>query len=472
MKLVYALISLVSISDLGCAETLHTTPPKPNIVIIVADDLGWKDVGYHGGSARTPAIDRLVDEGVRLNRFYVAPLCSPTRAGLLTGRWPIRTGMAEAVITPWRKHAMPTTEHTIAELLAPAGYTRRAMIGKWHLGHYQRRFLPLNRGFTHFYGLYNGEFDYFTKKREGELDWHRGFETSRDEGYVTDLIGREAVRFIASSNSQDPFFLYVAFTAPHTPLQAKPKDVTRYTSIENERKRVYAAMIDSMDQAIAKILDALDEQGITNNTLVLFMSDNGGVQNLGNNTPWRGAKNTVYEGGIRVPAAIRWPEGGLSGGKQIDSVTGYIDIFPTLKRVAGIETPSPNPIDGGDMLDVYRGDADPTRRLWFSYVAKGEPDNIALFDGRWKLVVTGGSVLSLSEDTKAIAPNIGAPHVELFDLTIDPREQNNIAPEHANVVTRMLNQLQKHRRLKPTGIPDFMQDREGFKAPKDWLITN
>jgi len=199
---------------------------------------------------------------------------------------------------------------------------------------------------------------------------------------------------------------------------------------------------------------------------------NGGVQNLRDNTPWRGAKNTVYGGGIRVPAAIRWPEGGLSGGKQIDSVTGYIDIYPTLKRVAGIETPSPNPIDGRDMLDVYRGDVDPTPRLWFSYVAKGEPDNIALFDGRWKLVVTGGSVLRLSEDTKAVAPNISAPRVELFDLTIDPREQDNIAPEHAKVITRMLNQLQKHRRLKPTGIPDFMQDREGFKAPQDWLITN
>ena len=138
---------------------------KPNIVIILADDLGFADVGYNGGSAATPNIDRLASEGVKLQRFYVSPLCSPTRAGLMTGRWPIRYGMAEAVITPWRKWGLPTTEQTLADMLATAGYERRGAFGKWHLGHYRKELLPLNRGFTHFTGCYNGSFDYFTHKR-------------------------------------------------------------------------------------------------------------------------------------------------------------------------------------------------------------------------------------------------------------------------------------------------------------------
>lgn len=471
MKRLSLVLTVLALYSVGCAQTSTSVSTKPNIVLIVADDMGWGDVGYHGGTARTPAIDRLANEGVRFNQFYVAPLCSPTRAGLLTGRWPIRTGMAESVITPWRRHAMPTTEHTFAELLAEAGYTRRAIVGKWHLGHYQRRYLPLNRGFTHFYGLYNGEFDYFTKEREGELDWHRGFETSRDRGYVTDLIGQESVRFIQKSDPQQPFLLYIAFTAPHTPLQAKPKDIARYASIEDERQRVYLAMIDSMDQWIARILEALDQKGVSDNTFVMFITDNGGVQALGDNGPWRGAKNTVYEGGVRVPAVARWPKGGLQGGGTVTAMTGYIDLYPTFKRMAGIDTPSPNPLDGRDMLDVYRGRVDPDPRPWFSYVAKGEPDNIALLDGNWKLVVTGGSVLDLSSHATAKANTQARPRLELFNLTNDPEEQHNIASQHPEIVARLLPRLQAHRELKPAGIEDFMERRDGFQAPKDWLIT-
>ena len=471
MKTIYVLFALVILHAVGCAQTKVSTDSKPNIVLIVADDMGWGDVGYHGGVAKTPAIDRLAEEGVRFNQFYVAPLCSPTRAGLLTGRWPIRTGMAESVITPWRKHGMPTTEHTLAELLGEAGYTRRAIIGKWHLGHYQRQYLPLNRGFTYFYGLYNGEFDYFTKKREGELDWYRGFESSTDPGYATDLIGKESVRFIKESNTEDPFLLYVAFTAPHTPLQAKPEDIAKYAHVEGERQRIYLAMIDSMDQWVAKILDALDEKDVADNTFVMFFTDNGGVQNLGNNAPWRGAKDTVYEGGIRVPAVARWPQGGLTGGGSIDAMTGYIDLYPTFKRMAGIETLAPNPLDGRDMLDVYQGNAEPTPRPWFSYVAKAQPDNIALLDGDWKLVITGGSVLDLAADGKPIAGAKDKPRVELFNLTIDPHEQTNLAAKQSKIVARLLAQLQEHRRLKPAGVPDFMEGRESFVAPKNWLIS-
>lgn len=445
---------------------------KPNIVIILADDLGWADVGYHGGAIATPSIDRLASEGVRLENFYTCPLCSPTRAGLMTGRWPIRYGMGESVITPWRKHGLPTTERTLADLVAQGGYERRGAIGKWHLGHYQKKYLPLNRGFTHFYGHYNGAFDYFTHKREGQLDWHRNFDTCHDQGYATDLIGREAVRFIKDSPSDKPFFLYVAFNAPHLPLQAKDEDIAKYSHIANDKKRIYAAMVDSMDQAIGKILNAIDHKGIAHNTFVLFFSDNGAIS-YGDNKPWRGGKGSVYEGGIRVPALVRWPAGIAGEGRSVNAMMGYIDIYPTIKHIAGVTSVDQQPLDGRDMLDVIRAKAEPPKRDWFSYIAQGRPDRTAICDGNWKLIVTGGSVLEVEIDN-AINPG-GAKTkttVELFDLRQDPGEQNNLIVQRPGIAEKLLERLKEHRRLKLTGIPDYRQGRQGFKAPKDWVIQH
>ena len=362
----------------------NATNSSPNIVLILADDLGYADIGYNGGKASTPNIDRLASEGVKLQRFYVAPLCSPTRAGLMTGRWPIRYGMAESVITPWRRWGLPTTEYTLADMLASAGYERRGIFGKWHIGHYKKALLPLNRGFTHFTGCYNGTFDYFTHKREKELDWHRNWETQKDEGYVTNLIGREAVRFIEESPSDQPFFCYVPFTAPHLPLQAEEDDIAKYAHVKNERLRVYYAMIDSMDQAIGKILNAIDDKGITDNTVVWFMSDNGGVS-FANNGIYRGAKSSTYEGGIRVPSVIRWPNGILGNRQERDGITGYIDVYPTLKAIAGVKTEDPNHLDGIDLLPIIRGEKEAPKRPWFSYIKQGNPSNkFALTDDPWK----------------------------------------------------------------------------------------
>jgi len=442
---------------------------KPNIIIILADDLGWADVGYHGGRIATPNIDRLAREGVRLENFHACPLCSPTRAGLMTGRWPIRYGMGEAVITPWRKYGLPTTERTLADLVAKAGYERRGAFGKWHLGHYKKKYLPLNRGFTHFYGHYNGMFDYFTHKREGELDWHRNFETCRDEGYSTDLIGREAARFIDESPIDKPFFLYVPFNAPHLPLQAKEQDIARYSKIGDEKKRIYAAMVDSMDQAIGKILETIDAKGITDNTFVLFFSDNGGTR-YGDNGPWRGGKGAVYEGGVRVPAVVRWPAR-IRGGNIVDAMMGYIDVYPTVKSIAGITEPDPNPLDARDMLEVFRGKAKAPKRDWFSYIAQGNPDKTAVCDGTWKLVVLGGSVLDVKLDKATLRGDSKTkPSVELFRLDRDPGEQTNLASQHPETVAQLLKRLKEFRSLKIDGVPDFRQGRKGFKAPKDWVI--
>lgn len=402
---------------------------RPNIVIIVADDLGWADVGYHGSKIRTPHLDRFAKEGVRLENFHVAPLCSPTRAGLMTGRWPIRYGMGESVITPWRKWGLSTEEGTIADMLGKAGYLTRAAVGKWHLGHYKKALLPRSRGFTSFYGHYNGAFDYFTHEREGELDWHRNEETSHDKGYSTDLIGKEAARVVASSQHDEPFFLYVPFNAPHDPMQAKESDLQKYQSIKDQNRRIYAAMVDSMDQAIGRILKAIDNKGIKENTFVLFFSDNGGITRWADNGSWRAGKGTVYEGGVRTVAAVRWPAG-FRGERTIDAMMGYIDIFPTLMALVSSEEKLSKPLDGRNMLGV-----------------------------------TGGSVL----DAKI---GKAKPKIELFHLLKDPVESNDLAKQEPEKVEAMLRRMKDHRRLKIAGIPDFLEGKKGFVAPKNWVITD
>ena len=439
---------------------LALSPPdeKPNIVIIVADDMGWKDVGYHGSGISTPNIDKLAKEGARLENFHVAPLCSPTRAGLMTGRWPIRYGMGESVITPWRNWGLPTTEHTIADMLGKAGYKTRAAIGKWHLGHHKKALLPMSRGFTSFYGHYNGMFDYFTHEREDELDWHRNEESSKEKGYSTDLIGKEAVQVIRNSQSDEPFLLYVPFNAPHDPMQAKEADLRKYESIPDKTRQIYAAMVDSMDQAIGNILNALEKKGITDNTFVLFFSDNGGITKWADNGLWRAGKGTVYEGGIRTPAVVRWPDE-IPAGQVINTITGYIDIYPTLKSIAMSGAADPNPLDGRNILEDLQGKTTVTTRDWFSYIAQGKPDQMALNSGDWKLVVAGGSVL---DDN---------PSLELFNLKDDPSESKNLASSKPKRARNMLERLRAHRRLKIKGVPDFREGKEDFIAPKEWQIT-
>lgn len=438
---------------------------RPNIVIIVGDDLGWGDVGYHGSNIATPNVDRLAEEGVKLENWHVCPLCSPTRAGLMTGRWPIRYGMGESVITPWRKWGLPTTERTIADLLRSAGYERRGAVGKWHLGHFKKELLPLNRGFTSFYGHYNGAFDYFTHKREGELDWHRNEETSHDKGYATDLIGQEAARFIVESPSDKPFFLYVPFNAPHDPMQAKEEDLAKYADIKDKNRRIYCAMVDSMDQAIGKVLAALDEKKLVENTFVLFFSDNGALR-WGDNKPWRSGKGSVYEGGVRTAAVVRWPAGGLTGGEKSEGMMGMIDVYPTLKRIARIKAKDRNRVDGIDVLDIMRGKKAAPKRDWFSYIAQGRPDQMALCNGTWKMVVTRGSVLDVDLSKKVEKGAV----VELFRLDNDPAEATNLVEKHPEVAADMLKRMQEHRRLKISGIPDFLEGKKGFVAPKDWVI--
>lgn len=456
---------LLALAGLNLPGHAATSPARaPNIVILLADDLGRGDLGYAGSDIKTPNLDAFVSTGVKLDRFYACPVCSPTRAGLLTGRWPIRHGIMRTVIPPWSNHGLPLEERTLPEALADAGYARRGIFGKWHLGHSKRAFLPPQRGFTHFYGHYNGALDYFTHLREGEVDWHRNHETVKEEGYATDLLAREAVRFVEESPADQPFFLYVPFNAPHSPYQAKPDDLARYPQRQGNR-RTYAAMVDSMDQAIGQVLNAIAKRADADNTFILFFSDNGGHLPVASNGLMRDGKFSVYEGGIRVAAAVRWPAGGLKGGRVCAEPMGYIDVMPTALRLAKTEsTPAQPVLDGIDVLDIMRGEKATPERPWFSFIAPQAREDAAVNVGPWKLVLSGTSLLTPSNES--------VTKVELFNLIDDPRETNDLAAQHPAHVARLRQHLVEFARLQKTGVAAYAEGRSGFKAPTDWIIKD
>jgi arylsulfatase A-like enzyme len=309
----------------GAQAAPQSVPGRPNIVILLADDLGWKDVSYHGGPVQTPNIDRVATQGVRLTQAYGCPLCTPSRSSLMTGRSPMRYGLVYSVIRPWSPYGLPLDEHLMPQTFREMGY-QTAIVGKWHLGHASRRLLPNARGFDHFYGYVNAEIDYFkhTHQLYGGIDWQRNGISVREEGYSTDLLGAEAVRLIEERRREKPLFLYVAFNAPHAPVQAPDDLIAKYAHIADPRRRVYWAAVDSMDRAIGRILDALEREKVGQDTIVLFYSDNGGSGR--NNQPLRDGKMSAYEGGIRVPAAIRWP-GKLKAGSENNQVFSVLDVF-------------------------------------------------------------------------------------------------------------------------------------------------
>jgi arylsulfatase B len=438
------------------------TPAKPSMLIIVADDLGYADVGFNGGrTIQTPNLDRLASEGINLTNFRACPMCSPTRAGLLTGRWPLRFGIMRTVVPPWSTNGMPASEITIPEMLAKAGYEKRGIVGKWHLGHALKEMLPLNQGFTSFYGHYNGAIDYFNQTREGEVDWHRNERTVKEEGYATDLLGKEAVRFIQTAPKGKPWFLYLPFNAPHTPFQAKQTDLKKYEHLKMPERRTYAAMVDSMDQAIGQVLKAVEARPDAANTIVLFFSDNGGLLKVGSNQPWRGAKLQVYEGGTRVCAAIRWPAGGLSGGGSFDGRIGYIDVMPSMLAAAGLKIP--NNLDGIDFLPALLGKATLPDRPWFSYLHQSEDAHASVHEGAWKLVAHG--------EFFAQTPS-KPPQLELYNLETDPGEKNDCAAAHPERVRRLHAMLKDWGRLEKSDGKGYAHGRDGFIPPKDWIIRN
>ena len=251
-------------------------PAKPNIIFIMADDLGFADVGYRGSPIKTPNIDKLATEGVRMDAFYGMPVCTPARAELMTGRYPMRYGLQTLVIFPSHTYGLATDERTLPQALKDAGYTT-LMTGKWHLGHADRKYWPQNRGFDYFYGNVVGEIDYFTHARGGVVDWQRNGKFLNEPGYFMDLIGDEAVRLIDQQDGNTPFFLYFASLAPHAPYQVTQKYKDLYPSVTDKNQQSYMGMISSLDDQVGRIVAELDKKHIRDNTIILFASDNGGA---------------------------------------------------------------------------------------------------------------------------------------------------------------------------------------------------
>lgn len=442
----------------AAASPLTAAPARPNVVLFLADDLGWHDVGFHGSEIRTPHIDRIAARGVRFTHLYAYPFCSPTRAALMTGRSPVRYGMIYSVIRPWSPYGVPQDEHIMPETFRSLGY-QTAMLGKWHLGHAHQRMLPHRRGFDHFYGFVNADIDCYTHTHVGGLDWQRNGVGVREEGYSTDLLAAEAERLIRNRDRAKPLFLYMPFNAAHTPLQAPQALIDKYAHIQNKNRRVYAAMTEAMDGAVGRVMAALEASGMAENTLVLFLSDNGGPPGAGgSNVPLRAGKGTVFEGGIRVAAAAQWP-GRLRAGGEVRQVMTVCDLLPTLASAAGGTPGSRKELDGRDLWPQVAGAAAPVPRdsLFWAVKRNETPDYQLAFRRReWKLV------RQVSGD-KLAAPDM------LFHVEQDPEEKNDVSAAHPDLLKSLGQELDAWRALHPKAeINSSMAPHPGWIPPRDY----
>jgi arylsulfatase A-like enzyme len=409
--------------------------PRPNIVYILADDLGWKDVGFHGSDIQTPNLDKLAATGARLEQFYAQPMCTPSRAALMTGRYPHRYGLQTGVIPSAGTYGLATDEWLLPQTLKEAGYTT-AIVGKWHLGHAQRAYWPRQRGFDYQYGPLLGEIDYFTHAAHGVRDWFRDNQPVEETGYVTTLLGTDAVKLIERHDPQTPLFLYLTFTAPHAPYQAPQAYLDMYKHIADPNRRAYAAMVTAMDDEIGKVIEALEKRKTRDNTLILFQSDNGGPRSAkftgevdtskgtipADNGPYRDGKATLYEGGTRVVALANWP-GHIKPGTVVDQPLHMVDMYPTLAGLAGASLAKTKPLDGLDVWSTL-SEGKPSPRSEVVYDI--EPFRGAVRQGEWKLV------------WKATLPS----SVELFNLAQDPSEKTNLANQNPQKVAELQQQIE------------------------------
>jgi arylsulfatase A-like enzyme len=437
-KIVARIAALTLMANVQQLPHAYAADRPPNILYIVADDLGWKDVGFHGSDIRTPALDALAANGAKLEQFYAQPMCTPTRAALMTGRYPMRYGLQTAVIPQGHAYGLATDEWLLPQALKDVGY-ETAIIGKWHLGHADPKFWPRQRGFDYQYGPLIGEIDYFTHKVDGKIDWYRNNQVVEEEGYSTTLLGNDAVKFIEHHDPSKPLFLYLAFNAVHTPFQAPQEYLDRYDNISDPSRRAYAASATAMDEQIGRVVAALAEKGMLDNTLVVFQSDNGGTRNPmfagaitdmsnvvlpADNGPYRDGKGSLYEGGTRVVALASWP-GHIKEGSVVDEMIHTVDLYPTLVRLAGGTLDKSKPLDGVDVWGTV-ADGKPSPRSELVYNV--EPFRAAIREGDWKLI------------WRTLLPQ----SVELYNIGNDPSETTNLAaqqPEKVIELQKRINEL-------------------------------
>ena len=443
MPLKWILPNLILAVGLTASTRIVSAADKPNIVVILADDLGNADLGYRGSKIKTPNIDAWSRTGVRLESYYGLPVCTSARAALLTGRYPMRQGLQTLVIFPSHKYGLPTDEKTLPQALKEVGY-QTAIVGKWHLGHFHTKYWPQNRGFDHFYGNLVGEVDYFTKERGGVIDWQRNGKFLKEKGYFTNQIGDEAVGLIDRHDTAKPLFLYFASLSAHAPYSAPKEEIEAYSEIFPDKDhQTYAAMVTNLDTQVGRIVAALEKKGMRENTLIFFTSDNGGPHTSlfasgarspddpekvtrkppCSNLPFSGGKGGLKEGGVRVPAIVNWPA--RLRPSIVNEPLHHVDFMPTVLAMVGGQGSQKLPFDGKNVV---------------STIAEGKPSphddiliNVEMFRGairfgKWKFI----KIATLPE------------HTELFDMSNDPGEKVNLAKQFPDVVKDLENRLGKY----------------------------
>lgn len=430
----FILISILFFSL--CSVVLGQSLPdkKPNILIIIPDDLGWSDVGYHGSEIKTPNIDKLARTGVKLEQHYVMPTCTPTRVSLITGKYPSRYG----VLAPAYGEVIDLGEATLPSILSKNGYFT-ALVGKWHMG--SPPYTPKKYGFQSTYGYFDGQIDPYTHEyKSGRKSWHRDDQLFDEEGHVTDLLTKEAIRIIEEER-EEPFFLYLAHQVPHSPLNEPEEWTSKYDDLSiDPTRKLFAASVTHMDEGIGKVIEALERTGKRENTLILVLSDNGGQHSwesetqyhgdyadkphlvLGNNYPLRGWKGQVYEGGIRVPALANWP-GKLESG-TVNVPIHMSDWLPTICGLVGAEADLKNlKLDGQDIWSIVNGNGDSNHPLYWKIAS-----SYAVRDRDWKLVV------DRKTDQK-----------ELYNLKEDFREDRDLSEKNPEKVKYLSELLEKFK---------------------------
>ena len=402
--------------------TPDVPPPPPNVVILLSDDAGWADFGFHGSDdIATPHLDQLAGDGVILDACYVtASVCSPSRAGLITGVQQQRFGHEYNLpgLAPRPEGGLPLEQQTIADRFKAAGY-HTGLIGKWHLG-LADHFHPTRRGFDEFRGFRAGSRSYFGKPdyQQGDRALERNGEFVDEESiaYLTENLGEEAADFIRQNESR-PFFMMVSFNAPHTPMQAREVDLSDHASITNQKRRTYAAMMQAMDRACGVILDTIRDQSLESHTIVIFTNDNGGATSNGSdNGPWRGMKGSLFEGGLRVPAILRWP-GYTTPGTHLSEPTSVLDLMATVISAAGADA---SRLDGKDLTPLLDGST-----------SLRTPGNLFWRRGPVAALRAGDAKCIRVEDQATM----------LFDLNTDPGETRDLSAQNPGRTVRMLAML-------------------------------
>ncbi|XP_072517521.1 arylsulfatase B-like [Salminus brasiliensis] len=509
-----------------CVSVCWGAGSPPHVVFVLADDLGWNDVGFRGSEIRTPELDRLAAAGVRLDGYYTQPLCTPSRNQLMTGRYQIHTGMQHQIIWPCQPYCVPLEEKLLPQLMKEAGYSTH-MVGKWHLGMYRKECLPTRRGFDSYFGYLTGSEDYFTHQRcsfitplnvtRCALDLRDGEEVAKgyNGSFSTEIFTQRATSIIKQHKPNQPLFLYVALQAVHAPLEVPERYITPYASIKDKHRRVYAGMVSAMDEAVGNISRALQDAGMWNNTVLIFSTDNGG-QTLagGNNWPLRGRKWSLWEGGVRGVGFVCSPllERPGTVSRELIHIS---DWLPTLVGLAGGSTNGTKPLDGFNVWDtISKGKASPRLELLhnidplYDDVAPCTGENVefdetkhlfslaratserrpgsrsqfnvsmhaAIRHGKWKLL-TGYPGCPLWFPPPGMVGQEGfsatpepLKQIMLFNIEQDPEERSEISAHHPETVNFLLRRLEYYQKQAlpitfPPEDPGCDPERAGVWGP-------